>query len=241
MKPRIAITADTYMEATPRTNLQRAPFVSRELVEVIAKLGCIPVILPDVTNAIGEDYLALYDGLIVHGGPDVDPHLFGEEPIRQIGTINYKRDLFERELILAAAKVKKPILGICKGAQMINVALGGTLFQDIDTQCEEAYIKHSQDAPGGYPTHTVNVTKDSFLHSVLGLTTLVNSRHHQAIRNVPAGFAVTATSPDGIVEGIENRDASIVGVQWHPENMWQEHEEMYALFEAFVAKVKDRM
>lgn len=149
MKPRIAITADTYMEATPRTNLQRAPFVSRELVEVIAKLGCIPVILPDVTNAIGEDYLALYDGLIVHGGPDVDPHLFGEEPIRQIGTINYKRDLFERELILAAAKVKKPILGICKGAQMINVALGGTLFQDIDTQCEGAYIKHSQDAPGG--------------------------------------------------------------------------------------------
>ena len=241
MKPRIAITADTYMDATNSTNLQRAPYVSRELVEVLSALGCIPFILPDVPNAIGEDYFELYDGLIVHGGPDVDPHLFGEEPRREIGMVNYKRDVFERELIQATVKVRKPILGICKGAQIINVALGGDLYQDIKTQCPNSYIKHSQKAPGGYPTHSITVAKDSFLHAVLGLNTLVNSRHHQAIREVAPSLKVTATSLAGIVEGIENNDASVVGVQWHPENMWREHEDMYALFEAFVSKVKERM
>ena len=80
MKPRIAITADTFMDVTNSTNLRRAPYVSRDLVEVLSVLGCIPFILPDVPNAIGEDYFELYDGLIIHGGPDVDPHLFGEEP-----------------------------------------------------------------------------------------------------------------------------------------------------------------
>ena len=155
--------------------------------------------------------------------------------------VNYKRDVFERELIQAAVKVRKPVLGICKGAQIINVALGGNLYQDIETQCENSYIKHSQEAPGGYPTHSITLAKDSFLHAVLGLNTLVNSRHHQAIRDVAPTLRATATSLDGIVEGIENSDASVVGVQWHPENMWREHEDMYALFEAFVSKVKERM
>lgn len=241
MKPRIAITADTFMDVTNSTNLRRAPYVSRDLVEVLSVLGCIPFILPDVLNAIGEDYFELYDGLIIHGGPDVDPHLFGEEPHREIGMVNYKRDVFERELIQAAVKVRKPVLGICKGAQIINVALGGNLYQDIETQCENSYIKHSQEAPGGYPTHSITLAKDSFLHAVLGLNTLVNSRHHQAIRDVAPTLRATATSLDGIVEGIENSDASVVGVQWHPENMWREHEDMYALFEAFVSKVKERM
>ena len=150
--------------------------------------------------------------------------------------VNYKRDVFERELIQAAVKVRKPVLGICKGAQIINVALGGNLYQDIETQCENSYIKHSQEAPGGYPTLSITLAKDSFLHAVLGLNTLVNSRHHQAIRDVAPTLRATATSLDGIVEGIENSDASVVGVQWHPENMWREHEDMYALFEAFVSK-----
>lgn len=241
MKPRIAITADTFMDVTNSTNLRRAPYVSRDLVEVLSVLGCIPFILPDVPNAIGEDYFELYDRLIIHGGPDVDPHLFGEEPHREIGMVNYKRDVFERELIQAAVKVRKPVLGICKGAQIINVALGGNLYQDIEAQCENSYIKHSQEAPGGYPTHSITLAKDSFLHAVLGLNTLVNSRHHQAIRDVAPTLRATATSLDGIVEGIENSDASVVGVQWHPENMWREHEDMYALFEAFVSKVKERM
>ena len=241
MKPRIAITADTFMDVTNSTNLRRAPYVSRDLVEVLSVLGCIPFILQDVPKAIGEDYFELYDGLIIHGGPDVDPHLFGEEPHREIGMVNYKRDVFERELIQAAVKVRKPVLGICKGAQIINVALGGNLYQDIETQCENSYIKHSQEAPGGYPTHSITLAKDSFLHAVLGLNTLVNSRHHQAIRDVAPTLRATATSLDGIVEGIENSDASVVGVQWHPENMWREHEDMYALFEAFVSKVKERM
>ncbi|WP_295789750.1 gamma-glutamyl-gamma-aminobutyrate hydrolase family protein [uncultured Veillonella sp.] len=240
---RIGITADTLHNATDIINEVRAPFAPRDVVEVIHHLGAIPLILPDVLepDETCEELVAMCDGFIIPGGPDIDPLLFGEEPIPQLGYVNFKRDIFEKALILEAQAKHKPVLGLCKGAQMINVALGGTVYQDLRAQYKKLSIKHSQKAFGGDPTHSVTFEKQSFLEMVFGPQTLVNSRHHQAVRELGEGLRVTALSADGVVEGIENDDATIVGVQWHPENMWREYPEMLRLFEAFLDKVEECM
>ncbi len=236
-KTTIAITADTYRHASEVTNMIKAPFTSRDLVEVVAKLGAIPVVLPDVPDACGEDYAQLFDGLIIPGGADVDPTFFGEEPLWKVGGSNYKRDVFEMALVRAFYKAGKPIFGICRGCQLINITLGGDVYQDLPSQDPQCTILHTQKADGHYPTHHVSLVPGSALHDVFGDTAYVNSRHHQGIRKVAQGLYVTAKAPDGVVEGIETKDRQIVAVQWHPENMWREHEEMYRLFEDFVQRV----
>lgn len=238
-KLRIAITADTYPFASEITNLVRAPFTARGLVDVINELGAIPVVLPDVPGAAGEDYVDLFDALIIPGGPDVDPTFFGEEPGWKIGATNYKRDVFEAELFRAFHKAGKPIFGICRGCQLINILMGGSVYQDLPSENPDAYIRHSQGANGCYPTHHIKVEKDSELYRSLGETAYINSRHHQGIKAVGKGLKVTAVAPDGVVECVETeKDGQIVAVQWHPENMWQEHPEMWKLFADFLARVE---
>ncbi|WP_298704348.1 gamma-glutamyl-gamma-aminobutyrate hydrolase family protein [uncultured Veillonella sp.] len=243
MRLRIGITADTLHNMTDVINEVRAPFAPRELVEVIHHLGAIPIILPDVLepDETCEELVNMCDGIILPGGPDIDPLLFGEEPIPQLGYVNFKRDIFEKALILAAQAKHKPLLGLCKGAQMINVALGGTVYQDLKAQYKRLSVKHSQRAYGGDATHSVTLEKNSFLETVFGPQTLVNSRHHQAIRELGEGLKVTALSADGVVEGIENEDATIVGVQWHPENMWREYADMLRFFEAYLDIVEESL
>lgn len=241
-KCRIAITADTYPYASEVTNLVEAPFAPRGLVEVIARLGAIPVVLPDVPGARGEDYVDLFDGLIIPGGPDVDPTLFGEEPKWKIGRTNYKRDLFELELFRAFYQAGKPIFGICRGCQLINIALGGNVYQDLPSEDPQCTIRHSQGAPGGYPTHHVTLVPGSSLFGSLGEKAYINSRHHQAIHRVAEALEVTAVAPDGVQESVESHDhKQVVAVQWHPENMWQEHPEQLKLFEDFLARVKEKV
>lgn len=236
---KIAITADTYPFASDITNLVDAPFTARGLVDVIHELGAMPVVLPDVPNANGDDYAEEFDALIIPGGPDADPSFFGEEPIWQIGRTNYKRDVFEKVMFEAFRKAGKPIFGICRGAQFINILCGGTVYQDLQKQCPEAFIRHSQAAPGGYPTHHVKIAEGSLLHKTLGDTAYVNSRHHQAIKDLGRGLKVTATAPDGVIECIESADNDqIQAVQWHPENMWQDHPEMKKLFADFLDRVR---
>ncbi len=236
-KLRIAITADTYPYASDVTNLVRAPFTARGLVDIVNELGALPIVLPDVPGAKGEDYVDLFDALIIPGGPDADPTFFGEEPSLHIGSTNYKRDVFEAEMFKAFYKAGKPIFGICRGCQFINILLGGNVYQDLATENKDAYIRHSQGANACYPTHHVTVDKDSLLYGSLGETAYVNSRHHQGIKKLGEGLKVTATAPDGVVEAIESADGQIVAVQWHPENMWQEHAEMRKLFADFIDRV----
>ena len=236
-KLHIAITADTYPYASDVTNLVRAPFTARGLVDIINELGALPVVLPDVPGAKGEDYVDLFDALIIPGGPDADPTFYGEEPSRHIGSTNYKRDVFEAELFKAFYKAGKPIFGICRGCQFINVLMGGSVYQDLAADNPDSYIRHSQGADGSYPTHHVEVAKGSSLYKSLGATAYVNSRHHQGIKKVGEGLTVTAKAADGVVEAIETADGQIVAVQWHPENMWQEHAEMRRLFEDFISRV----
>lgn len=239
-KVRIAVTADTMPEISHITNVIQAPFAPRQLMEVIAELDAVPVILPDVPQAKGEDYVDLFDGLIIPGGPDVDPRFYGEQPLWALGRTNYKRDTFELELVKAAHTAGKPIFGICRGCQLINVAFGGTVYQDLPTQCPEAYIQHSQQALGSYPVHEVRLAEGSALFQSLGATAQINSRHHQAVRALGQGLAATAFAPDGVIEGFEGTEgASIVAVQWHPENMWIEHEEMKRLFADYIQRVKE--
>lgn len=185
----------------------------------VSEAGGTPVIIPPY-----DDWKALVsivdtlDGIVLSGGADIDPDFLGEEPLDCV-SVNPRRDAPELMLVRLAADRQIPVLGICRGIQVLTAALGGKLYQDIKTQHDRPCIEHSQSAPRGVPSHDVSIEKDSLLYSLLGKDTLaVNSFHHQAVREVPAGFRVTAIAPDGIIEAMESvAFRPIMGVQWHPE------------------------
>lgn len=204
-------------------------------VRAIEAAGGLPLLLPPLgTAALVARCATVIDGLLLAGGPDIDPVHFGEEP-RGTGTISPLRDHFELSLLAAVLRLGKPVLAICRGVQVLNVAGGGDLYQDILSQCPEA-LKHMQQAPAWYPTHRVNLAPGSFLARLYGSPSLrVNSFHHQAIRRVAPGYQVAAQAEDGLVEAIEaSGPAFVVGVQWHPERMWESDERQARLFRAFV-------
>lgn len=185
----------------------------------VSEAGGTPVIIPPY-----DDWKALVsivdslDGIVLSGGADIDPEFLGEEPLDCV-SVNPRRDAPELMLVRLASDRQIPVLGICRGIQVLTAALGGKLYQDIRSQHERPCIEHSQSAPRGVPSHDVRIEKDSLLYSLLGKDTLaVNSFHHQAVREVPAGFRVSAIAPDGIVEAMESVTfRPIMGVQWHPE------------------------
>ena len=187
--------------------------------------------------------LADIDGLLLTGGDDVAPTRYGQEVHPAVVDISPERDEFEIALIAEARARRMPILAICRGMQVLNVACGGTLIQDIPTQLPGA-LEHRLTVPPHQPfemAHEVWVEKDSMLAKSLkerlagGDSFEVNSRHHQAVEGVAPGFRVVATAPDGVIEAIEDPGAKFcVAVQWHPENFWRTGE-FRALFEGFVA------
>ena len=185
----------------------------------VVEAGGTPVVIPpyDDEKAL-VSLLDTLDGIVLSGGADIDPGYLGEEPLGCI-SINPRRDAQELMLVRLAVDRQIPVLGICRGIQVLAAALGGRLYQDIKTQHDTECIEHSQTIARGLPSHDVRLVKDSLLHRLLGQETLaVNSFHHQAVKEVPAGFRVTATAPDGIIEGMESiAFRTILGVQWHPE------------------------
>ncbi|HYE86424.1 MAG TPA: gamma-glutamyl-gamma-aminobutyrate hydrolase family protein [Vicinamibacterales bacterium] len=183
--------------------------------------------------------LARVDGLMLTGGGDVDPTLYGEAPHDTFQAAETGRDQFEIELAREAIKRGLPLLAICRGMQVLNVAMGGTLFQDIPSQVTGA-MQHAVPQPRAGGAHEVWVSKESKLSELLkdhmedGETCHVNSRHHQSVKQVAPGFEVTATSPDGVIEAMEKPDAPyVIAVQWHPENFWRTGE-FRELFEGLV-------
>ncbi|MEY8442487.1 gamma-glutamyl-gamma-aminobutyrate hydrolase family protein [Lactobacillaceae bacterium 24-114] len=230
MRPRIAIPADTLTEATNIINERNAAFAPRPLIEAVVKSGGIPVIFPSVAPELVPNYLDLFDGIIFAGGSDVDPTFYGEEPHQKLGSTYFKRDQFEVSLVKAALNANKALMGICRGMQVINVALGGTLFQDLSEDPRQT-LKHSQDAPGNFPSHHVNVNQESRIFSLIGGRPFVNSRHHQALDQIPNTLKVTAVADDMVPEAIESVDNDrILAVQWHPENMFKHYTYSQALF-----------
>jgi len=190
-------------------------------VESVIRAGGVPVVLPISHDPeILATMLDGVDGLIMTGGEDIDPlKWFGEEPIPAMGQIVPERDSFDIALIRMAVERNIPVLGICRGHQLMNVAFGGTLYQDIPSQVKGSNVKHSQRAPRYYGTHTIVIEKNSILHKQIGVDKVaVNSFHHQAVKDIAPGFRVTARSTDGVVEAIEKIGSKrAFGVQFHPE------------------------
>lgn len=230
MKPIIGITSSIDIEE-PVHRLHDAN------VQAILRAGGIPLILPNITDEeVIKEIVSKIDGLLGSGGYDVSPLIFGEQPHQKIGTITPLRDQFELLLFQEMLKAEKPIFGICRGMQMLNVAAGGNLYQDIYAQHEEQLIKHGQDAPRSYGSHFVSVKENTRLHEIVKEKQLVvNSYHHQAVKDVADNFIVSGTAPDGIIEAIESTEHPFaIGVQWHPEHMLDNDQPSVALFDAFI-------
>ncbi|ANZ60290.1 gamma-glutamyl-gamma-aminobutyrate hydrolase family protein [Secundilactobacillus paracollinoides] len=236
MRPRIALPADTLAEATNIINERNAAYAPRPAIEAVVKSGGVPVILPSVDPDDVVDYMDLFDGVCFLGGYDVDPTFFGEEPFEKLGPTYRKRDLFEIELLKQSVARGKAILDICRGMQLVNIGLGGTLFQDL-SQDPHVTLKHNQLAPGNMPSHHITVAPDSRLFKIAGERPYINSRHHQAIRDVAPTLKVTARADDQVIEAVESiENDQILGVQWHPENMYKHHASSKALFADLVER-----
>ncbi len=193
-----------------------------DYIEAVAASGAEPVVLEADHGPQG--LLKDLDGLVLSGGGDVDPALFGEAPHPAYSPAEEGRDAAEIALVHAALVSRTPVLAICRGIQVLNVAGGGTLIQDIPTEVRHS-LAHRIDKPKDFPAHEVAVSPGSKLASLLGADASrpiveVNSRHHQAVKAVAPGFHVTAKAIDGVIEALESDDRSAfcVGVQWHPEN-----------------------
>ncbi len=193
----------------------------------------------DRTVEPADSVLSWCHGLLLTGGGDVDPGRYGETAHPAVAGVDRERDQYEFDLVTKAIERDIPVLAICRGAQVLNVAGGGTLVQDIPTQVQGAE-SHDLKNPLSGIAHEIWVSKDSLLWTLLREQALeadscdVNSRHHQAIKSVAAGFEVCATSPDGIIEAIERTSSGFcLGVQWHPENFWRTGE-FRPLFEGFI-------
>jgi putative glutamine amidotransferase len=209
-----------------------------DYLESVRRSGGEPVEVV-VGSEAPERVLARVDALLLTGGGDVDPALYGEAPHGTFEAAESGRDAYEIALARAAMAKGIPFLAICRGMQVLNVAMGGSLVQDIPSQVTGA-LDHSVTKARAQIAHEVWVSKGSRLATLLadhmedGETCHVNSRHHQSVKNVAPGFEVTATSPDGVVEAMEKPDAAFcVAVQWHPENFWRTGE-FRELFEGLV-------
>ena len=191
----------------------------RVYCDQIVRAGGVPMVLPPVDDAeVLINMLEGIDGLVLTGGADYNPLWYGEQPEKELHTINSTRDLPELLLTRLAFNRQIPILGICRGVQTMAIALGGNLVQDLKTT-----LKHSQDAPRSEATHSVTITEGSTLYGLYGQETFVNSFHHQAVKDCGSHLHVVATAPDGVIEAVESTEQkALMGVQWHPEWMGDE-------------------
>ena len=196
-------------------------YIHTDYTSSVERAGGTPLLLPvsDDPEVI-RAHAQLCDGIILSGGADVDPILYGEEGIQGQGYSMREIDVYDMELFRAALKQRKPVLGICKGLQIINICFGGTLYQDIPSHREHC-IKHTQNTERYQGTHKIRIKEDSVLHGLLPDDTFVNSWHHQAVKDVAPKLTVTAVASDGVVEAAEYMEEGqfIMGVQWHPEMM----------------------
>ncbi len=224
---------------TRETNPAGSPAIrlSEAYVQAVAQAGAAPVMIP--LGLPEESYpaiLARLDAVLFSGGGDVHPSVYHSQDHPLVDGVDRDRDRVELQLFQELSSSGKPFLGICRGIQMINIALGGTIYEDILDQHPGA-MKHAygQEQPRDYLAHRVKISKDSRLAGILeGDEVPVNSLHHQGIRELAPGLAATAFAPDGIVEGVEMKDYPFgLAVQWHPECL-PDHEAMRRLFRSFV-------
>jgi putative glutamine amidotransferase len=234
-KPLIGIA---YSDAAVRDNEMRMrTYVSRKYYQALQSAGAEVILLPPVEcEESCRRYLDIIDGLLLPGGEDVDPRFQNEEPAVKLGMINPFRDKYELMLAKMAFESSTPTLGICRGVQVMAIALGGAVYQDIS---EVQSVKHSQEAPRWATSHKVSIDPSSKLASWLKSNEVfTNSFHHQAVKKVPEGTRQVAAAGDGICEAIESCDSRLfVGVQWHPEETRVSDQASKCLFESFVGEI----
>lgn len=230
MKPLIGITCNFYLGGEPGIvtgyglKEQKWHMIADEYPRAIERAGGIPVLIPILEDWDAVKELAdKLDGVLISGGNDVDPTLYGETIIKEVGDIVPQRDRQDIRLTrYIVGETQKPFLGICRGIQILNVAFGGTLIQDM---VKEDLPNHSVSCtPINHPVHSVSVAEGSLLKTLVGQAQLkVNSYHHQAVRKVADGLAVTAMAEENIVEGLElPGEQMVLAVQWHPEMMYDD-------------------
>ena len=238
--PLIGITADLSVPNSNAAGPSREAilFLPQRYCRAVERAGGMPLVLPSMASGAGlRRMLQRLDGLAISGGNfDIHPTYYGEKPIRALGEVKQERTEFELELVTLALRRDLPLLGICGGAQAINVALGGSLYQDIATQLPGTG-EHQQGAKketGGHPIHVHAGTR---LHRILGRRTLeVNTTHHQAVKKLGKGLIINATAEDGLIEGIESPSHSFVlGIQWHPEVLAPRYAHQRRIFSFFVS------
>lgn len=209
-------------------------------LRAITAAGGVPVVLP--LEAPREDFRQLVealDGFLFTGGPDIHPFLFGEQTLAHCGNVSPARDEAELALLSLVMSARKPLLGICRGIQTINIGLGGTIYQDIPSQLQKSSsfpIAHQQPFYYHLPAHRVDIQPDTQLFRIAKAPIIqVNSMHHQSVKDVAPGLVVSGYAPDGVIEAIEKPDYPyLLAVQWHPEYLWEKDPVAQNIFKAFV-------
>lgn len=239
MTPVIGVTAN--LREDPKSEEQRplGHFVRADFdyVDGVVGAGGIPMVLPPIVE-MAEKVAGRIDGLLLSGGSDLDPSYYGEEPVPELNATIPKRDAFEIALVEHALERGIPVFGICRGLQILNVALGGTLYQDLPSQLHPDLIAHRQQVPKWQWTHEVEVDGNSKVAGIMETDDIrVNSYHHQAIKDLSDDLVAVAHTSDGVIEAAESPNLSerwLVGVQWHAEAMRDVGPENRNLFRAHV-------
>jgi putative glutamine amidotransferase len=236
-RPVIAVTVGRRNQATPRSEIQTVVTgCDVDYIEAVVRAGGVPLLAPTTANrsaveAIVASTLDRVDGVLLTGGGDILSLAYGEEPHPRLNYQDPARDEIEFAFARQAVERGLPVLGVCRGIQVLNVALGGTLIQDIPTQVPNA-CQHYATPIAATVIHTVEVTRDSLMARVVGLERLpVNSYHHQAVKDLGRGLKVNMVAPDGVVEGVESSEGKpILAVQFHPEELAANDSRMQSLF-----------
>lgn len=228
MKKRIGITCSEELQ-----NDKYVHFINHDYLHGMIEAGAVPVLLPPIPVEDIEMQIESIDGLMVIGGCDVNPLVYNQEPQPLLGETDYPRDLYEIALIKACAQKKLPIFGVCRGLQVINVAFGGTLYQDLSYAPQKTFL-HSQKERKECASHTMKVEKDSFLYPIFQEKGYVNSFHHQAINQLGENLRAVAWSDDQIIEAIEHTFLPVTAVQFHPEGMCATDKKMQEIFNQFI-------
>ncbi len=215
---------------------KEAGWLGLKYAEAILAAGGLPLVLPNLPPDRAPEVLSVVQGVLLSGGGDLGSFYLEENPHPSLGEIDPQRDVFELALTREALRVNKPILGICRGVQVLAVVSGGKITQHLEDE-SPSRIQHNQIAPHWYSSHKVEIAGRTLLYDIIKKREIkVNSFHHQAVVKVPPGFQSSASAPDGVIEALESSCHSFVlGLQWHPEILLETEKESLLIFKEFVA------